>query len=87
LLRSLAVAGDFRGQGLGQQLVTHAEGRARTAGAKSLWLLTIGADNFFARLGYESRIDLWRLKRSGTLRSSRAFVRRVRPDVYLRLKD
>ncbi|MBI2946009.1 MAG: GNAT family N-acetyltransferase [Verrucomicrobia bacterium] len=53
LLRSLAVASDLRGQGLGRQLVLRAEEHARSAGAESLWLLTTGAEYFFALLGYE----------------------------------
>lgn len=53
LLRSVAVAGEFRSQGLGRQLVARAEEHARSHGVNSLWLLTTGVEHFFTRLGYE----------------------------------
>jgi amino-acid N-acetyltransferase len=52
LLRSLAVATERRGTGLGTQLVEHAEGYAREKGVTSLYLLTTTAEAFFRRRGY-----------------------------------
>jgi amino-acid N-acetyltransferase len=52
LLRSLAVAGDSRAAGLGSALVERAETHARECGARSIYLLTMTAETFFARRGY-----------------------------------
>ena len=52
LLRSLVVAPGARGTGVGRRLVDALEANARGAGVLELWLLTIDADPFFARLGY-----------------------------------
>lgn len=52
LLRSLAVAHQARGRGLGAALVAEAEQVARTHGVRTLYLLTTDAGAFFARLGY-----------------------------------
>ena len=52
LLRSLAVASERRGSGLGSRLVEHAERYARDRGVKSLYLLTTTAEAFFMRRGY-----------------------------------
>jgi amino-acid N-acetyltransferase len=52
LLRSLAVANDMRGRGIGKQLVAKAESYARERGIKALYLLTTTAEQFFDRLGY-----------------------------------
>ena len=54
LLRSLAVAEEQRGYGLGRGLVTHAEEWAAESGIQSLWLLTETASAFFEKLGYTS---------------------------------
>jgi amino-acid N-acetyltransferase len=53
LLRSLAVAPDWRGHGLGVALVEAVEARARRLGVRSLTLLTGTAAPFFAACGYE----------------------------------
>lgn len=55
LLRSLIVDADFRGKGLGARLVAALETKVAAAGMVELWLLTIVADPFFARHGYEVR--------------------------------
>lgn len=52
LLRSLAVAPEARGQGLGARLVGAAEALARDRALSSLVLLTTTAASFFERLGY-----------------------------------
>jgi amino-acid N-acetyltransferase len=55
LLRSLAVLSNARGSGIGPALVTALEVSCRADGVKELWLLTIDADRYFAKLGYEAR--------------------------------
>lgn len=52
LLRSVVVAADRRGGGLGQRIVRELEQRARTAGIGELVLLTQTAARFFERQGY-----------------------------------
>ena len=52
LLRSVAVATDQRGTGVGTSLVHAVEDLARDGGATSLILLTETAEPWFARLGY-----------------------------------
>jgi amino-acid N-acetyltransferase len=53
LLRSVVVADDMRGTGLGRQIVAAAEQLAREAGIGDLYLLTETAADWFPRLGYE----------------------------------
>lgn len=52
LLRSLAVAADRRGLGIGQALVAQLERRARESSLSELVLLTQTARRFFERQGY-----------------------------------
>src|SRR5690606_35420427 len=52
LLRSLAVAPELRGSGLGRRLVDALESRARQSGLHRLALLTETAAPFFSRLAY-----------------------------------
>jgi N-acetylglutamate synthase-like GNAT family acetyltransferase len=52
LLRSLVVAPDWRGHGLGAALVDAVEANARLLGVRSLSLLTGTAAPFFAARGY-----------------------------------
>lgn len=52
LLRSVAVAPEARGTGLGQALTRDRVRWARSAGLDALWLLTTTAENFFPRLGF-----------------------------------
>ncbi|WP_368565068.1 arsenic resistance N-acetyltransferase ArsN2 [Pseudoxanthomonas sp. UTMC 1351] len=54
LLRSLVVADDQRGHGLGGELVERIESRARERKVERMFLLTTTAEAFFARLGYAS---------------------------------
>jgi len=53
LLRSLVVSKDHRRGGLGKSLVGALERLALDSNVTELWLLTIDADAWFARLGYE----------------------------------
>jgi len=53
LLRSLAVDSSRRGLGFGSKLVAHAENYARSRGVKSLYLLTVTAEDYFLRRGYQ----------------------------------
>ena len=53
LLRSVVVAHDHRGTGVGRSLVTAAEDLAAEAGIHDLWLLTETAVDWFPRLGYQ----------------------------------
>ncbi|HEY3220411.1 MAG TPA: arsenic resistance N-acetyltransferase ArsN2 [Gemmatimonadales bacterium] len=53
LLRSVAVAKDRRGIGLGQQLTRAALELARSRGMTTVYLLTTTADGFFPRFGFE----------------------------------
>ena len=52
LLRSVIVAPDRRGAGLGRDLVAAAEDLARREGIRDLYLLTETAIDWFPRLGY-----------------------------------
>jgi len=52
LLRSLAVAPAYRGRGLGRRLVTRAVEAAMERGVEGIFLLTVTAQDFFARLGF-----------------------------------
>ena len=53
LLRSVVVAADRRGSGLGQAVVSELERMARASQVIRLVLLTETAAEFFARLGYQ----------------------------------
>ena len=53
LLRSLVVAESARQAGLGGKLVGALESAAQTAGLTDLWLLTIDAEKFFERHGFD----------------------------------
>jgi N-acetylglutamate synthase-like GNAT family acetyltransferase len=54
LLRSVVVADDRRGAGVGQSIVRELERRAHAAGVKQLVLLTQTAAPFFQRQGYRA---------------------------------
>jgi len=53
LLRSLAVAPDARGAGIGARLVDAVEDQAREADIRTLYLLTTTAADYFRARGYE----------------------------------
>ncbi len=52
LLRSLVVAEEFRGRGLGRRLVAECLARAVVEKADGVYLLTTTAEEFFARVGF-----------------------------------
>ncbi|HVW98136.1 MAG TPA: arsenic resistance N-acetyltransferase ArsN2 [Mucilaginibacter sp.] len=52
LLRSLAVDGNFRNQGIAGQLVKHIEAVAQARHLKAIYLLTETAPEYFTRKGY-----------------------------------
>ena len=52
LLRSVAVAGGRRGEGLGQRLTAAALDVARARGVSNVYLLTTTAGDFFPRFGF-----------------------------------
>jgi len=54
LLRSLAVAPAYRGRDLGGNLVAVLESSARQSGVSDLYLLTLTAQEFFAKRGYHA---------------------------------
>lgn len=53
LLRSVAVAAELRGQGLGHAMTDAAIGLARRLQLPSIYLLTTTAEQFFPRFGFE----------------------------------
>jgi N-acetylglutamate synthase-like GNAT family acetyltransferase len=55
LLRSLLTLPPLRGRGFGAAMVDAIEFEARLHGCRNLWLLTLAAAPFFARLGYTQR--------------------------------
>lgn len=55
LLRSLVINTKARGTGIGPALVTALETSCGCDGVREMWLLTIDADPFFRKLGYEVR--------------------------------
>jgi amino-acid N-acetyltransferase len=56
LLRSVVVASDVRGTGLGTTLARRALDEARAIGVRAAYLLTTTAESFFPRLGF-ARIE------------------------------
>lgn len=53
LLRSVAVAQEWRGTGLGRTLVDHVLEEGRAAGVREVYLLTTTAEHYFPRLGFD----------------------------------
>jgi amino-acid N-acetyltransferase len=54
LLRSVAVAAERRGEGLGRKLTKAALDLARARGAKAVYLLTETAGSFFPKFGFQA---------------------------------
>jgi amino-acid N-acetyltransferase len=71
LLRSVVVVPDHRGTGMGRALVSAAEDVAAAAGARTVYLLTETAADWFPRLGYTvvARDDI-----TGSVRGSVEFT-------------
>lgn len=53
LVRSVVVAPELKGQGLGRQLTHQLLAQARERGLEAVYLLTTTAPDFFAHLGFE----------------------------------
>ena len=53
LLRSVAVAADVQGHGVGRKLTEAAFSMAEARGIPTLYLLTTTAENYFPRFGFE----------------------------------
>ncbi|MCW8905933.1 MAG: arsenic resistance N-acetyltransferase ArsN2 [Sedimenticola sp.] len=71
LLRSLVVVPAQRGRGLARQLLDHLCREARSGGASHLYLLTVGAADYFRRLGFH---DLPRDRAPAEIRNTREFA-------------
>ena len=84
LLRSLVVANSARSAGLGGTLVAALETAAQAAGIRELWLLTIDAENFFIRHGYDI---VTRDAAPDAIRLSEEFAELCPDSAYLMLKD
>jgi amino-acid N-acetyltransferase len=54
LLRSVAVAPEWRSKGLGRALVTRAVAEAEARGIRALYLLTTTAEHYFPSLGFQA---------------------------------
>lgn len=52
LLRSVAVSAPARGRGHGRRMIDTVTRLAKARGIERLWLLTLDADGFFARMGF-----------------------------------
>jgi amino-acid N-acetyltransferase len=52
LLRSVAVAPEWRRSGIGRALADHVLDEGRTAGVDDVYLLTTTAEHYFPRLGF-----------------------------------
>lgn len=53
LLRSVAVAPDWRGSGIGRVLVERVLDEGRAEGIEEVYLLTMTAEHYFPRLGFD----------------------------------
>ena len=84
LLRSLAVSQKARGAGIGPALVTALETTCLADGISELWLLTIDADSFFAKLGYVTRD---RADAPGAIRQTEEFSGLCPSDAVLMSKN
>ena len=52
LVRSMVVAGPWRGTGLGERILSWVTDHARSLGVRRLFLFTMTARDFYARLGF-----------------------------------
>lgn len=83
LLRSLAVSTGARRSGLGGKLVDALELAAQAAGITELWLLTIDAEKFFARQGFDI---VTRDETPDSIRQSEEFADLCPGSTYLMMK-
>lgn len=83
LLRSLVVAKEARRAGLGGKLVGSLEAAAQTAGVTEMWLLTIDAQQFFERHGYQ---EISRTQAPDAVRSTGEFSELCPDDASLMMK-
>lgn len=72
LLRSVVVAPDVRSAGIGGLLVEEAVRESAAVGLRELWLLTLDADGYFGRFGFET-VDRRTVR--GPVRESDEFAR------------
>lgn len=70
LLRSVAVADQLRGQGIGEQLLAVVKAQARAEGVDTLYLLTTTAAAFFGQRGF---VQVERSTAPAALQASREF--------------
>ena len=84
LLRSLVVVKKSRRSGLGKKLVGTLEAAAQAAGIRDLWLLTIDAEKFFARQGYDI---VTRDAVPDAIRLSEEFTNLCPDSAFLMMKD
>jgi len=87
LLRSVVVAPEMRGQGLGERLTEAALAEARKRGARRVYLFTLSAADFFARYGFRdlsvddfeaAMADSFQVRAVSTIPQLRQFLRGMR---------
>jgi amino-acid N-acetyltransferase len=83
LLRSLVVSTGARRSGLGGKLVDALEFAAQAAGITELWLLTINAEKFFERQGFDI---VTRDEAPDSIRQSEEFADLCPGSAYLMMK-
>jgi N-acetylglutamate synthase-like GNAT family acetyltransferase len=71
IVRSLAVAAEFRGRGIARALVSRAEALASERGARCLYLLTEDAAEFWTKAGY---VAVSRAEAPASVRASAEFA-------------
>jgi len=71
LLRSLVVVPAQRGRGLANQLLDFVRSQAQAGGATHLYLLTVGAADYFRRLGFQ---ELPRQQAPAGIQATREFT-------------
>ena len=84
LLRSLVVAPLHQGQGVAVELLDALTELAGTGGAETLWLLTIDADQWFARHGFKVAS---RQEAPDSIAHTREFAELCPDDAVLMRKD
>ena len=67
LLRSVGVAREWRGTGVGRTLVERVLDEGRAAGVRDVYLLTTTAEHYFPRLGFAPLFRKLFLREAGSL--------------------